>query len=75
MLPSVVVYPSLAEDLVKIVQIATIYKVPITVYSGAVILERHDRVVRSICAYSLLLRISNLNFIANSMPWEGSASI
>ncbi|KAF8192120.1 FAD-linked oxidase-like protein [Pholiota molesta] len=43
MLPSVVVYPASTEDVVKIVRIATTYKVPITVYSGATSLEGHYR--------------------------------
>ncbi|KAH9480894.1 D-lactate dehydrogenase [cytochrome], mitochondrial [Psilocybe cubensis] len=40
---SVVVYPESTEDVVKIVNIATKYRVPITAYSGATSLEGHYR--------------------------------
>ncbi|KAF8964894.1 hypothetical protein BDZ97DRAFT_2074975 [Flammula alnicola] len=43
MAPSVIVYPSSAEDVVEVVKIATKYKVPITVYSGATSLEGQYR--------------------------------
>ena len=45
MSPSVVVYPSTTEEVAVIVKIATKYKVPITVYSGATSLEGHYRAV------------------------------
>jgi hypothetical protein len=75
MLPSVVVYPASTEDVVKIVRIATTYKVPITVYSGATSLEGHYRAVRTVCAYSWPLCAADLTFIANSMPREEFVSI
>ncbi|KAJ3866721.1 FAD-linked oxidase-like protein [Lentinula novae-zelandiae] len=40
---SVVVYPSTTEDVVKIVKIATKYRMPITAYSGATSLEGQFR--------------------------------
>ena len=40
---SVVVYPESTEDVVKIVKIATRFKIPITAYSGATSLEGHYR--------------------------------
>lgn len=40
---SVVVYPDSTEDVVKIVKIATRFKIPITAYSGATSLEGHYR--------------------------------
>lgn len=40
---SVVVYPESTEDVVKVVKIATKYRVPITAYSGATSLEGHCR--------------------------------
>ncbi|KAF8965864.1 FAD-linked oxidase-like protein [Flammula alnicola] len=43
MAPSVVVYPTSTEDVVEVVKIATKYKVPITVYSGATSLEGQYR--------------------------------
>ncbi|KJA24402.1 hypothetical protein HYPSUDRAFT_200621 [Hypholoma sublateritium FD-334 SS-4] len=43
MSPSVVIYPSTTEEVATIVRIATKYKVPITVYSGATSLEGHYR--------------------------------
>ncbi|KAF8958768.1 hypothetical protein BDZ97DRAFT_1668028 [Flammula alnicola] len=46
MAPSVIVYPSSTEDVVEVVKIATKYKVPITVYSGATSLEGQYRGVR-----------------------------
>lgn len=45
MSPSVVIYPSTTEEVATIVRIATKYKVPITVYSGATSLEGHYRAV------------------------------
>ncbi|KAG7447507.1 uncharacterized protein BT62DRAFT_891556 [Guyanagaster necrorhizus] len=42
-LHSVVVYPDSTEDVVKIVKIATKYRMPITPYSGATNLEGHTR--------------------------------
>ncbi|KAK7031045.1 D-lactate ferricytochrome c oxidoreductase [Paramarasmius palmivorus] len=48
---TVVVYPLSTEDVVKIVKIATKYRMPITPYSGATSLEGHTRGSRfgSIC--------------------------
>jgi D-lactate dehydrogenase (cytochrome) len=46
---SVVVYPESTEDVVKIVKIATKYRIPITAYSGATSLEGH---YRGVCPYS-----------------------
>ncbi|KAF8824809.1 hypothetical protein HHX47_DHR7000628 [Lentinula edodes] len=43
---SVVVYPSTTEDVVKIVKIATKYRMPITAYSGATSLEGQFRGVK-----------------------------
>ncbi|KAF9077968.1 FAD-linked oxidase-like protein [Rhodocollybia butyracea] len=40
---SVVVYPASTEDVVKVVKIATKYRMPITAYSGATSLEGHFR--------------------------------
>ncbi|KIM37222.1 hypothetical protein M413DRAFT_77359 [Hebeloma cylindrosporum] len=40
---SVIVYPESTEDVVKIVRIATKYRIPITAYSGATSLEGHYR--------------------------------
>ncbi|KAK0206868.1 FAD-linked oxidase-like protein [Desarmillaria ectypa] len=42
-LHSVVVYPDSTDDVVKIVKIATKYRMPITPYSGATNLEGHTR--------------------------------
>ncbi|KAI0669124.1 FAD-linked oxidase-like protein [Trametes maxima] len=41
--PSVVVFPSTTEDVVKIVKIAVKYKMPVIPYSGATSLEGHYR--------------------------------
>ncbi|KAI0366688.1 hypothetical protein BV20DRAFT_1002077 [Pilatotrama ljubarskyi] len=41
--PSVVVYPSSTEDVVKIVKIAVKYRMPVIPYSGATSLEGHFR--------------------------------
>ena len=46
---SVVAYPESTEDVVKIVKIATKYRMPITPYSGATSLEGHTRGVRFLC--------------------------
>ncbi|KAI0647653.1 FAD-linked oxidase-like protein [Trametes meyenii] len=50
--PSVVVFPSSTEDVVKVVKIAIKYKMPVIPYSGATSLEGHYRApsVGGICA-------------------------
>lgn len=42
-LHSVVVYPHSTEDVVKIVEIATKYRMPVIPYSGGTSLEGHTR--------------------------------
>jgi len=48
---SVVVYPENTEDVVKIVNIATKYRAPITAYSGATSLEGQYRGVCDGCLF------------------------
>lgn len=50
--PSVVVYPSSTEDVVKIVKVAGKYKMPVIPYSGATSLEGHFRAVRHLERHS-----------------------
>ena len=44
---SVIVFPQSTEDVVKVVKIATKYRMPVIPYSGATSLEGHFRGVRS----------------------------
>lgn len=44
---SVVIFPQSTEDVVKVVKIATKYRMPVIPYSGATSLEGHFRGVRS----------------------------
>jgi hypothetical protein len=69
MLPSMVVYPSPTENVVEFVRIATIYKFPITVPTGATNLDGHYHDVRTTYG-SIWLRYL-INFIANSMSSYG----
>ena len=43
--PAVVVFPESTDDVVKIVQIADLYRMPVIAYSGATSLEGHYRSV------------------------------
>ena len=53
--PSVVVYPSSTEDVVKIVKTAVKYRMPVIPYSGATSLEGHFRAVSVNCQLCLLI--------------------
>ena len=46
-LHSIIVYPQSTEDVVKIVKVATKYRIPVIPYSGATSLEGQTRGVRS----------------------------
>lgn len=50
--PTVVVYPTSTEDVVKIVNISRKYRMPIIAYSGATSLEGHYRAVSIVIAAS-----------------------
>ncbi|ESK96801.1 fad-binding [Moniliophthora roreri MCA 2997] len=57
---TVVVYPLSTEDVVKIVKIATKYRMPITPYSGATSLEGHTR---GSASGSICVDVSHMNKI------------
>ncbi len=67
-LHSVVVYPDSTDDVVKIVKIATKYRMPITPYSGGTNLEGHTRGV-SIVLFELLGLVSDECYVA-SFRWD-----
>ena len=54
---SVVVYPESTEDVVKIVKIATKYRMPVVPYSGATSLEGHFRGVSLSPHFLLRIRL------------------
>lgn len=58
---SVIVYPESTEDVVKIVKIATKYKMPITPYSGGTALEGHFSAVSHFSA--------TLYYVSDSCAW------
>lgn len=67
---SVVVYPESTDDVVKIVNIATKYRIPITAYSGATSLEGHYRgvgfhwlILRSLLLLSMSIHGRNWRFL------------
>ena len=73
--PSVVVYPSSTEDVVKIVKTAVKYRMPVVPYSGATSLEGHFRAVsQQVCRVLCVLEDTGLNDSLASRPWAGYAS-
>lgn len=57
---SVVVYPGSTEDVVKIMKVATKYRMPVVPYSGGTSLEGHFAGIKGGC---ICVDLSNMNQI------------
>lgn len=71
-LHSVVIYPRSTEDVVKVVQVATKYRMPVIPYSGGTSLEGHTRGVRFSCTTYVRTTIDRVLFrsahVRGNMP-------